>query len=260
MKKIYELFEGHSIKSKVINSSIAALIVLNIIAVILDSFSSISTRYSAILNIFEAISIIVFSIEYVLRIISSPYKNKDSFDIKLVLKYIISPLALIDLLSILPFYLPLLFKMDLRFIRIIRVFRLVRVLKIKRYSKSLDIIAKVLYKKRTDLILTIVIIGILILMSGSIMYYVENEYQPNVFPNIIESSFWSLKTMVFLGYEVPPISNMGKFIGLITTLLGLGWIAMPISIISSGFVEEINIQKNTNNKYCPYCGKELPHK
>ena len=94
--------------------------------------------------------------------------------------------------------------------------------------------------KKTDLILVFSIISVMLLLCGSIMYFIENEVQPEVFPNIIDSTFWSLKTMVFLGYDTPPITIAGKFVGILITLLGLGWIALPISIISSGFLEAIS--------------------
>lgn len=257
MKKLYELFEGHSKLSKILNSAIALLIILNILSVIIESYQSIYQKYNRAFYSFEVFSIIVFSIEYILRLLCSPYKYSNKYDLKKITRYFLSPLAIIDLLSILPFYLPLLIRMDLRFIRIVRVFRLIRILKIKRYSKSIDIIVKVLRKKRTDLVMTIVIITILILMSGSIVYYAENELQPDKFPNIIDSSYWALRTMVFLGYDTPPISVIGKIVGIITTILGLGWIAMPISIISSGFIEEIEHKKEVHKLICVKCGQEI---
>jgi voltage-gated potassium channel len=257
MLKIYNILEGHSKRSQIINSSIAVLIVLNIVAVILDSYKSINNKYSVLFNYFETGSIVIFSIEYILRVISSPCRYDGKYNPLRIIKYLISPLAIIDLLSILPFYLPLIFKLDLRFIRITRVVRLIRILKIKRYSKSLDTIIRVFKSRKTDLVMTIFVIGILIILSGSLMYYLENEIQPELFPNIIDSALWSLKTMVFLGYENPPMSELGKLIGLLITFLGLGWIAMPISIISSGFVEEINKQKECKGVKCPHCGKEI---
>jgi voltage-gated potassium channel len=240
MKTIYDWFESNSVVSRIINKAVAILIFVNVFAVILDSYNGIDRALRISLNYFEAISIIIFSIEYVLRIISSPYKYDKKYRIQNIFRYAFTPLALIDLFSIVPFYIPLIIPMDLRFIRILRIFRLIRILKIKRYSKSIDLITKVFVKKRTDLIMVLIVIGVLILMSGSVMYYVENELQPEVFPNIIDSSLWSLRTMVFLGYDEPPLTLCGKIIGLLTTLLGLGWIAMPISIISSGFIEEID--------------------
>jgi len=244
MRKIYDLFESNSVAARIINKAIAVLIFLNVFAVIVDSYPKLDSIVRSFLNCFEFISIMVFSIEYVFRLMSSPYKYDKKYRIGKILRFVYSPLALIDLFSILPFYIPLLIPMDLRFIRILRIFRLIRILKIKRYSKSIDLITKVFIKKRTDLIMVLIVIGVLILMSGSIMYYVENELQPEVFPNIIDSSLWSLRTMVFLGYDTPPLSICGRIIGLLTTLLGLGWIAMPISIISSGFIEEIDKKKN----------------
>ena len=257
MKRVYDLLEGHSRLSRIINSLIAGLIVLNVISVVLESYQGIEEKYSTLFYKFEIFSMTVFSIEYISRLISAPYKYSNTYKPIYLLRYFFSALAIIDLISVLPFYLPLVFRMDLRFIRIIRVFRLIRILKIKRYSKSLDIIVKVLRKKKTDLILTMVIISILLFMSGSIIYYAENDVQPNVFPNILDSAYWALKTMVFLGYDSPPLTIVGKIVGIMTTILGLGWIAMPISIISSGFIEEIDSKKEKKKVKCPDCGKEI---
>jgi len=181
MKTIYDWFESNSVVSRIINKAVAILIFVNVFAVILDSYNGIDRALRISLNYFEAISIIIFSIEYVLRIISSPYKYDKKYRIQNIFRYAFTPLALIDLFSIVPFYIPLIIPMDLRFIRILRIFRLIRILKIKRYSKSIDLITKVFVKKRTDLIMVLIVIGVLILMSGSVMYYVENELQPEVF-------------------------------------------------------------------------------
>ena len=243
LKKIFAWVEGNSRAAKTVNALIVVLIGLNILAVVLDSYQSIHIRHRRLLDLFETVSIGIFSLEYILRVVTSPYKYGERYLARNIGKYLISPLAVIDLLSILPFYLPMLFRFDLRIIRIFRVFRLVRILKIKRYSTSLDLVVRVLKSKKTDLVLTFSVIAVMLLLCGSVMYYVENDVQPEVFPNIVDSTYWSLKTMVFLGYDTPPVTGIGRFLGIVITLLGLGWIALPISIISSGFIEEIDAKK-----------------
>lgn len=163
-------------------------------------------------------------------------------------------MAIIDILAILPFYLPMLLKFDFRLFRILRVFRLLRVLKFKRYSKALDIITSVFKNKKAELLLSTLILTIMIFFAGSLMYYAENETQPESFPNIIESASWSIKTMVFLGYnDSEPLTPFGSIMGMIIVVLGLGWLTLPISILSSGFIEEIHKEKCI----CPHCGKEI---
>lgn len=186
---------------------------------------------------------LVFTLEYGLRLISSPYLYGDRFEVGLLFRYAMSPMAMIDLAAILPFYLPFVFHCDLRLVRIVRLFRLLRLLKFKRYSQSLELMVGVIQSKKVDLIVTFVLISVMLLICGAVMYTLENESQPEIFPNIVEAAYWCLKTMVFLGYETAPASGLGKLIGILVTLLGLGWIALPISIISSGFMEAMQSQQ-----------------
>lgn len=239
---------------KAIDSFIIILIIVNICLVVLDSYGDIRNRYYFAFKYFENISVIIFTIEYLLRVLVSPYKYNKEYHIRHIFKYIFSPLAMIDLLAILPFYLPLMIKFDFRIFRILRVFKLLRVLKIKRYSKALDLISMVFKKKRAELLLSSFILLIMVFFAGSLMYYAENEIQPNSFPNIIESVQWSIKTMIFLGYsDTEPLTTFGSMLGMIIVILGLGWLTLPISILSSGFIEEVQSEE----KKCPNCGHKL---
>jgi voltage-gated potassium channel len=254
MKKLFQIMEQNDTRlGKAVDFSLLVLIVLNICFVVIDSFSEIHQKYLLQINIFEIFSVSVFSIEYVLRLICSPYRYSEKYNPLNILRYMFSPMAIIDLLAIVPFYLPAIIPYDLRFIRILRLFRLIRVLKIKRYSKAIDLISTVLLKKKMELFLSSFILMIMIFLSGSLMYFLENDIQPNVFPNIIESVKWSIKTMVFLGFEAQPLSIGGNILGMITVVLGLGWLTLPISIISAGFIEKINEKE----KVCPHCGQHI---
>jgi len=239
---------------KLIDGCLLILIILNIILVILDSYGEVRAKYKLFINIFENISVFIFTIEYFLRVISSPYKYKEDYNAIYIIKYIVSPIALIDLLAIFPFYLPMVFRFDFRILRMLRIFRLLRILKIKRYSKALDLIILVFKRKHAELLLSSFILIVMTFFAGSLMYYTENEIQPENFPNIIESVQWSIKTMVFLGYsETEPLTPFGNIFGMTIVVLGLGWLTLPISILSSGFIEEVQSEKTK----CPHCGKIL---
>jgi len=255
MKKLYRIIEKNDTSfGKIVDWFFIILIFINVFLVILDSYNAFSKKYANIIGIIEYISMVLFSIEYILRLIVSPYKYSDEYKKKYIIKYAFSPLAIIDLLAILPFYLPFIIIFDFRILRILRIFRLLRVLKIKRYSKALDLIIIVFNKKKAELILSSIILLVMIFFTGSLIYYAENEVQPNDFPNIIESVNWSIKTMIFLGYtETKPITHIGNFLGMVIVVLGLGWLTLPISILSSGFIEEVQMEKNI----CPHCGKKL---
>ncbi|MFZ2815332.1 MAG: ion transporter [Rhodoferax sp.] len=255
MKKLYEIMETSNSKlSKAIDAILLILISTNIILVILDSYGSFRTRYYAYITIFETLSVAVFTIEYIIRLICSPYRYSNDYKKINLVRYIISPMAIIDLLAIFPFYLPYVFTFDFRIFRFLRIFRLLRVLKITRYSKALDLIIRVFKKKKAELLLSTFILMVLIFFAGSLMFFAENGSQPQEFPNIVDSVKWAIQTMVFLGYDdVKPLSPIGNALGMIIVVLGLGWLTLPISVLSSGFIEQV---KKDNNK-CPHCGKEV---
>jgi voltage-gated potassium channel len=179
-------------------------------------------------------------------------------------------MALIDLFAILPFYLPMVIVIDLRFLRILRLARILRIFKIQRYNNSLSLISSVIDNRKEELIVTLFITFLLLLLASSIMYFVETNSQPESFPNIIASFWWAIATLTTVGYgDVYPVTVIGKILSGIIALLGIGIVALPTGIISSGFIEEMNKgKKNCNNtenrdtsekekKYCPYCGKKL---
>jgi voltage-gated potassium channel len=172
-------------------------------------------------------------------------------------------MALIDLAAILPFYLPMFVIIDLRFLRILRLTRLLRILKINRYTESLDMIKVVLYQKKEELSVTMFITFLLLLLSSSIMYYVETDVQPDAFPNIIAAFWWGVATLTTVGYgDVYPITVIGKILSGIIALLGIGLVALPTGIISSGFMDQMSQKRKPKEEkkkksYCPYCGEKL---
>jgi voltage-gated potassium channel len=251
---IIEKAKPGDILSKIFDISIIVLILLNIVAVIINSFNDIPFIIQRILKIFEIFSVIVFTVEYVLRLWTSNLKYTHSKYPKF--KFIVSFMALVDLLAILPFYLPLLIPYDLRFLRMLRLFRLLRIFKLNRYSSAMNLIAKVLKKEKEKLVTTIFITTILILFASSLMYYVENEAQPDKFPNIIASIWWAVATLTTVGYgDVYPITVLGKILSGFIAILGIGLVALPTGIISSGFISEVSSTKDNKENKCPHCGK-----
>jgi voltage-gated potassium channel len=174
------------------------------------------------------------------------------------ISFIFSFAALIDLFAILPFYLPF-FTIDLRFIRIFRLFRLFRILKITRYNDSIDVIGRVLKKERDKLIMTVFITTLLILFSASLLFHLENPIQPDKFPNIIDTFWWSIATLTTADYgDVAVKTMLGKILTGVIAILGLGLVALPSGIICSGLVEDWNNEKAKSKKnICPHCGKEI---
>lgn len=246
--------------SKIFDISLIALILLNVSLVIADTFS-LPLIVQKISGILEKISVIIFSIEYLLRIWTADllFPKKNYFIAKI--KYIFSFIAIIDLLAILPFYLPMFFLIDLRVLRMLRIIRLFRVFKINRYTNALSSIAKVFRNKQHELLSSIFVVLLLMIVASVLMYSIENSAQPDVFKNAFDALWWALATLTTVGYgDIYPITVLGKILSAIIAILGIGLVAVPAGIISAGFMEEIQEEKNKMDdiKYCPYCGKKLP--
>ena len=238
---------------------IVGLIVLNVVAIILESFKSLKATYAYEFYCFELFSVAVFTAEYLLRLFTADFKYPNQPKAKAVVSFATSPLALVDLLAILPTYLPLLIPVDLRFIRILRLLRIARLFKINRYSRSLKLIGGIFREKRSDLAITIFVALILLIIASTLMYHIEGRAQPEAFPNIVASFWWAVATLTTVGYgDVYPITAWGKFISGIIALLGIGLVALPTGILSSAFIERINDQRATQRQgTCPTCGREL---
>ena len=157
------------------------------------------------------------------------------------LKYLVSPMAIIDLLAILPFYLPMFVLVDLRFLRMFRISRLLRIFKLNRYTEALSLILDVVKAKKDELLAALFVMGFMIMISSTMIYYFETDVQPDVFPNIIASFWWSIATLTSVGYgDIYPITTMGKIFAGIIAILGIGLVALPTGIISSGFIAAVS--------------------
>lgn len=219
------------------------LIVLNIAAFIASTYSSFSLEYKLFFLYIEIICSLVFTIEYALRIWVSTVDRKYSHPFWGRIKYALTPLSIIDLISILPFYLLLLFP-DLSFVHVISVLRLLRLLKVSRYSDSVRSLGTVIYAKKEELMAAAFAVFILLIFASSIMYFVESSAQPQVFGSIPDAMWWGVVTLTTVGYgDIYPITPLGRFLGAILAFLGIGIFAVPAGIISSGFADEVQRKK-----------------
>lgn len=259
-QRIGEILEPES-KSDFLSCSfnifIISLIILNVFAVALETVQEISEIYSGLFNIFEWFSIVVFTIEYVLRVWTCTLKPEFAAPVKGRIHYMLTPSAIIDLMVVVPFYLPLFFDLDLRFLRVLRLFRLFTLFKMARYSKSLHLFKMVLRDTRQELLIVLAVtMGMLVFASG-VIYFIENKAQPEVFSSIPAAMWWAVSAMTTVGYgDVYPITAIGKFFGGFISILGLGTFGLPVGIIAYGFIEELQKQK-TRPFECPHCGEEL---
>ncbi len=219
---------------------IYSLIIGNIIAMVLESHQSIQVQFTEFFHYFELVSILIFSFEYLYRINQSYRENKWTG----VRSYIFSFFGIIDLISILPFYVKQFVLLDGRFFRILRLFRLTRVFKLGRDSKSLKLFIKALTGVKNELKFTLFLSVLTILFSASAIYFLENKAQPEVFSSITASIWWATVSLATVGYgDVVPITLWGKVFASIISLVGIGIVAIPTGIISASFVEEIHNSK-----------------
>ncbi len=247
--------------SRCFDSVIMTLIILSIVSIILESFDHLAVSCHLAFRLFEYLSITVFTAEYLLRIWTADLlcPNEKHPHIR----YIRSFMAIVDLLAILPFFLPFI-SVDLRFlrmVRLLRLFRLLRVLKLSRYFDAFNIVLQVIKKSSSQLVISVLLCFFVMLFSAIIMYTVENPVQPEQFPNVISSLWWAICTLTTVGYgDVYPITAAGRFFASIISLVGIGIIAIPTGIIAAGFsaaIRERSSEAESRKAYCPYCGHKL---
>ena len=244
--------------SRAFNVFIVTLILLNIVAMVLESVQQIHNLMPGCFLVFEYFSVAVFSVEYALRIWSCVEEPPYTGPVLGRLRFALTPLALVDLSAVLPFYLPFI-RADLRVMRMfrmVRIMRVMRIAKLGRYSESLQMLLRVVQSRREHLLSSVLILLILAVVSASLMFYAEHEVQPKAFSSIPAAMWWAVATLTTIGYgDVYPITVIGKFMASIIAVLGIGMFALPTGILGSGFMEELEKHKKT--RQCPHCGKDL---
>ena len=230
--------------SKFVDFFLIALITASVVAVILESIPSFDAKYDGALFVFEAITVAIFSVEYLLRIWSAVEHDSASgkTPMQARLRYLVSFHAVIDLVAILPFYL-LIFgtfgNVDLRFIRAVR---LLRVLKLTRYSAAMNMVFITFRENGRALSASFLILVTIMLLAASGMYYFERQSQPVAFGSIPAAMWWAFATLTTVGYgDVTPITVGGKIFGALITVVGIGMVALPTSILASGYSQQLKI-------------------
>jgi voltage-gated potassium channel len=257
-RRAYEILEakagGDGLK-KTVNTFIIGLICLNVVAQIFESVHSVKVLAPGVFILIEVVSVLIFSVEYVLRLWSCVEDARYGKPVRGRLRFAATPMALIDLIAILPFYLPFM-GIDLRAMRIARLMRIFRLAKLGRYSTSLQILQRVIKAKKEQLADTVFILLVLLVMASSLMYLAENKVQPDKFSSIPAAMWWAVSTLTTVGYgDICPITTAGKMLASVIAVLGIGMFALPTGILGAGFVEEREQQKK--HLHCPHCGKEM---
>ncbi|MBI9068603.1 MAG: ion transporter [Salinivirgaceae bacterium] len=227
MKKLKEILENNTSKAgRIVDLSIQILIILSLLSFSIETIPNLSSVFRKYLKLFELVSVIIFTIEYFLRIIVSDNK----------LKFIFSFYGLIDLLAILPFYLST--GIDLRSLRAFRLLRIVRAFKLLRYSKAINRFKHAITSIKEELILFLFMTLLMLFFSAVGIYYFENPAQPENFSSVFDSLWWALATLTTVGYgDIYPITAGGKIFTFFILMIGLGVVAVPSGLLASALTK-----------------------
>lgn len=228
--QILEIATDSDPASRTFDVFIMSLIILNSTLVVLNTVQGLLDPIRDFYLAFEVFAVAVFTVEYLLRVATATTDKRYERPILGRLRFITTPLAMIDLLSILPFYLPFI-GVNLTFMRVLR---LVRVLKLGRYSNAFRTLRVVLRDKRHDLLTALLIVSVLIIFMSGMLYFAERQAQPEYYSSIPESMWWSILALTGNG-QAPPVTLIGRLIGAMVSVLGVGLFALPAGIIASGF-------------------------
>jgi len=242
-RRIYEILHHGTVgdrTSRTVGQFIVLLIIVNLIAVTLESMPDLAERHGAAFTTVEILSLTVFSLEYALRVWVAvdhpPYHHLGPHRARL--KFVFSPMGIVDLLAVLPFWFTLVLPADLR---VVLVFRVVRFLKLTRYSAGMSSLLHVVYAERRALFGCFIILLGATLIAASIMHLIERNVQPDRFGTIPDAMWWAIVTLGTLGYgDVVPVTALGRVVAGVTIFFGLIMVALPVGIVATAFAEQIH--------------------
>lgn len=248
-KRIFDIIQigkKDDLTSRAFDIFIVLTIITNIAVLFLDTFDELSA-YAPLFKTVETVTVVIFCVEYLLRIWTAEYLYPGRGRLKAVLKFLVSFDGIVDLCTILPFFFLSGF-IAFRMLRVVRIFHLFR---INAYYDSFNVITSVLYEKKNQIISSVFIIMVLIMASSLCMYSAEHEVQPGVFNNAFSGIWWSISTILTVGYgDIYPVTILGRIMAIIISFLGVGVVAIPTGIISAGFVEQytqLQMARSTDN-------------
>jgi voltage-gated potassium channel len=231
----------------VLDIALISLILLNVIAIVLESVPSIAKAYYTEFLMIEIGSVAIFTFEYLLRVWAcvdkKKYRELNTSNTKKRLRYLISPLALIDLIAIVPSLLMFIFPLDLRFLRVLR---LLRVFKLTRYSKAMQLLLNAFKNESSSLLAAFFIMAVMLILASCGVYLLEHDIQPDKLGSIPDAMWWAMATLTTVGYgDVVPITPVGKLFGAMITLISMGMVAIPTGLLASSFSEQMRKRRQS---------------
>ena len=238
-KRLYDILEGqeHSLTANLVNGTIIGLILLNVLVVMLESVESLESRFGGWFYLVEIGSVVLFTIEYLVRLWVIVEDRQFAHPLTGRLRYMLTFRAVVDLLAVLPSYVGAFAEFDARLLRLLR---LLRMLKLTRYSNSMDMLVSVFKREYAAILSATFVMIVIILFAAGGIYYLERDIQPQHFGSIPQAIWWATVTLTTVGYgDVVPVTGLGKAFGLLITIAGVGMAALPAGILASGFTREI---------------------
>ncbi len=226
--------------AKAVDCFLILLISLNVVAVMIESMPGVYESHQTLFDRFEVFSVIFFTIEYILRVWSAVESDNPRHQppIKGRLRFMLTPLALIDLVVILPFYVGALFGVDLR---MLRALRLLRAFRLTRYAQSMNLLLRVLRDEASIISAALFVLLMLISVAASVTYLAEHKAQPEAFASIPHALWWAVVTMTTIGYgDVVPVTLIGRICAGAIGIVSVGMVALPAGILASGFNEALH--------------------
>lgn len=241
-KRLFEIIEiglPGDVASQVYDAFNILSIVINLVVSVMNTFDDLHARFGPWLVTIEAVTVAFFAADFAMRLWTAKFLRPSLTEPRAVLRYIFSFSGLVDLLSFLPYYLPVFFPSGAVAFRMFRVARVFRLFRVNAYYDSLGVITQVISSKRQQLFSSVFILLVLMLASSLCMYSLEHDAQPEVFSNAFSGIWWSVSTLLTIGYgDIYPVTTMGKIFSIFITFLGVGMVAIPTGIISAGFVDQ----------------------
>lgn len=239
-RKVFDIIQigrGNDAVSRFFDIFIVVVIGINLFIAFFDTFDE-SAPFKDVLYIVEMITVVIFTVEYILRLWTAKYLYPNRKEWQAVLLFVFSVSGLVDFFTFMPFYLPFIFPNGMVAFRLFRVVRIFRLFRINAQYDAYNVIVDVLKEKKNQLFFSVCMIVIMMLASSMCMYSVENEAQPENFSNAFSGLWWSMSTLLTVGYgDIYPITFAGKLLAIVIAFLGVGMVAIPTGIISAGFVE-----------------------
>ena len=261
-RRVYEILElgqGGDRVSRAVDLGLIALITASVAALVVSTDARIYAAAPGFFTYFELAAFSIFAVEYLLRIWACTADPRFAHPVTGRLRFALRPIMIADAAAVLTYFIVLIAPLTGLDLGAFRALRLVsRTARMARYSPGLQALASVMAARKNELLAMVSVIGALLVMASSLMYFVEGPAQPDKFSSIPAAMWWSVITITTVGYgDVAPVTPLGRLLSGVIALLAVGIIALPAGIMGSGFWEQVNRGESAAGRTCPHCGGEI---